>query len=123
MTSPRMTSQPVRSGDIVKVKGTLVNLQVLKDQFDQLEGLDEYQIIIRPSVADDPLSTDELVVRLAPSAGKEDAVRDVVVAETARAAHVRPVIEIADRNEIFDPLGPAKPRRVVDLRPSSPEEG
>lgn len=29
-TCPRISSQPVRSGDIVKIKGTLVNLQVLK---------------------------------------------------------------------------------------------
>jgi phenylacetate-coenzyme A ligase PaaK-like adenylate-forming protein len=120
-TAPRITSQPVRSGDIVKVKGTLVNLQVLKDQFDKLDGLDEYQIVIRPSVKGDPFSMDELAVRIAPRAGAEDAVGETVLAETTKVAHVRPVIEIARKDDIFDPLGPAKPKRVVDLRqPAAP---
>ncbi|MBV8914475.1 MAG: phenylacetate--CoA ligase family protein, partial [Acetobacteraceae bacterium] len=117
-TSPRITSQPVRSGDIVKVKGTLVNLQALKDHFDKLDGLDEYQIVIRPSDPADPFSMDELVVRMAARAGREDAVREIIVAETTAAAHVRPVIELTRKDDIFDPLGPAKPRRVVDLRPA-----
>jgi phenylacetate-coenzyme A ligase PaaK-like adenylate-forming protein len=116
-TSPRITSQPVRSGDIVKVKGTLVNLHALKVQFDKLDGLDEYQIVIRPSVPDDPFSMDELVVRVAARLGREQEVAETVIAETMRAAHVRPLIEPARKDDIFDPLGPAKPRRVVDLRP------
>jgi len=117
-TSPRITSQPVRSGDIVKVKGTLVNLQALKDHFDKLDGLDEYQIVIRPSDPADPFSMDELVVRMAARAGREEAVREIIIAETAAATHVRPVIELTRKDDIFDPLGPAKPRRVVDLRPA-----
>ncbi len=118
-TSPRITSQPVRSGDIVKVKGTLVNLQVLKDQFDRLDGLDEYQIVIRPSSPGDPFSMDELVVRVAARAGSQTAVRDIVLTETAKVAHLQPVVEFAEKDDIFDPLVASKPRRVVDLRPAS----
>jgi len=40
-----------------------------------------------------------------------------MVSETTRTAHVRPQIEPAEKDEIFDPSVAAKPRHVVDLRP------
>src|SRR5690606_27581324 len=46
-TAPRITSQPVRTGDIVKIKGTLVNLQTLKDSLETLSELVEYQIVVQ----------------------------------------------------------------------------
>jgi phenylacetate-CoA ligase len=116
-TSPRITSQPVRSGDIVKIKGTLVNLQVLKDRLDHFPALDEYQIVVQPVDAADPFSMDELVIRIAVTAGEPDNVGSSVTEETTRLVHVRPRIETVPRDDIYDPLVAAKPRRVLDLRP------
>ena len=114
-TCPRISSEPVRSGDIVKIKGTLVNLQVLKDELDQFPNIEEYQIIVRPLDPDDEFSMDDLVIRLAGSAGREETA-SAVIERAIRLVHVRPRIEFADRDAIFNPLTESKPRRVVDSR-------
>lgn len=116
-TAPRITSQPVRTGDVVKIKGTLVNLQMLKDRLDRVPGLDEYQIVVRPADASDPFSADELVLRVAVAATAAPGFEDGLVAEATKLTMVRPVIERAAANDIYDPMLAAKPRRVVDLRP------
>jgi len=116
-TTPRITSQPVRAGDIIKIKGTLVNLQNLKDQLERLPSVEEYQIVVRPTDETDPFSMDELVIRLAVSPAMMEMVSAEVVDRATQTAHVRPRIEIVERNDIFDPLTASKPRRVVDLRP------
>lgn len=116
-TTPRITSQPVRSGDIVKIKGTLVNLQALKDLLERLPQVDEYQIVVQPLDKSDPFSTDELVIRLAATAGAAPASAGAIAEQVAALIHLHPRIEAADRDDIFDPLKGAKPQRVVDLRP------
>ncbi len=116
-TSVRITSQPVRSGDIVKIKGTLVNLQVLKDRLDRFPALDEYQIVVQPVNSDDPFSMDELVIRIAPTPGEADDVGVRITEEATKLVHVRPRIETAARDDIYDPLVAAKPKRVLDRRP------
>jgi phenylacetate-CoA ligase len=118
-TSARIVSQPVRSGDIVKIKGTLVNLQALKDQLERLAWVDEYQIVIRPANPDDAFSSDELLLRIAGQDGKIDPVHAAsLVNNVATLTQVRPRLEPAARNDIFDPSDGAKPRRILDLRPA-----
>jgi phenylacetate-coenzyme A ligase PaaK-like adenylate-forming protein len=117
-TCPRITSQPVRSGDVLKIKGTLVNLQVLKDQLERLPAVEEYQIVIRPMDAADLFSMDELLVRVSARSNLHTATAKEIVDLVAKTAHVRPLVEFVERNDIFDPLATAKPRRVVDQRPS-----
>lgn len=114
-TCPRISSEPVRSGDIVKIKGTLVNLQVLKDELDQFPNIEEYQIVVRPLDPNDEFSLDDLVIRLAGSADREETA-SAVIERATRLVHVRPRIEFADRDAIFNPLTESKPRRVVDSR-------
>ena len=115
-TSPRISSDPVREGDVVKIKGTLVNLQVLKDSLERLRAIEEYQIVIQSADAADEFAMDELLIRLALSEGSEEDVRGAVLDETQRIAQIRPRIEIVQSDEIFDPTTSAKPRRVDDRR-------
>lgn len=118
-TSGRIVSQPVRSGDIVKIKGTLVNLQVLKDRLERLTWIDEYQIVIQPQDAADAFSPDELLLRIAAAGGSLNAdAAHALIHQVADLTQVRPRIESADRDDIFDPAHGAKPRRVLDLRPA-----
>jgi phenylacetate-CoA ligase len=116
-TSVRMSSSPVRSGDIVKIRGALVNLATLKSEFDRMAEIDEYQIVVQPEDAADAFSMDELLIRLAPAAGSAAGVADQVAADVVRLTNLRPRIAIVDRDEIFDPLTASKPRRIVDARP------
>jgi phenylacetate-coenzyme A ligase PaaK-like adenylate-forming protein len=117
-TCPRISSEPVRSGDIVKIKGTLVNLQVLKDELDQFPDIEEYQIIVRALDPDDEFSMDDLVIRLAGPADRREKTAHAMIERTISLVHIRPRIEFADRDTIFDPLKESKPRRVIDSRNS-----
>jgi phenylacetate-CoA ligase len=116
-TSPRLTSQPTRTGSILKIKGTLVNLQNLSEEFDRLPELDEYQIVVRPLDAGDPFSMDELLVRVAVSRSAAGDMADRIAAKTLELTNVSPRIERVERNEIFDPITAPKPRRIIDQRP------
>ena len=116
-TSARISSNPVRSGDIVKIKGALVNLANLKSEFDRKQDIDEYQIVVRPEDPTDQFSMDELVIRLAPAKGSGGDIGEQIAAEVTRLTNLRPRIEIVGSNDIFDPLTASKPRRIVDARP------
>jgi phenylacetate-coenzyme A ligase PaaK-like adenylate-forming protein len=117
-TSVRLSSTPVRTGDIVKVRGAMVNLGNLKEAFDRNADVDEYQIVVRPEDAADPFSMDELVIRIAPGQGTPAALGEQVAAEVMRLTNLRPRIEIVARDEIYDPITTSKPRRIVDARPA-----
>jgi len=83
----------------------------------RLPMLDEYQIIIQPQDATDPFSLDEMVIPVAVSPWAQDDAAATIVAKAMQLTNVRPRIETAERNEIFDPHVAPKPRRIVDLRP------
>lgn len=115
-TSARITSQPVRIGDILKVKGTLVNFQLIKDELERLPAIEEYQIVVRPSDVTDEFSMDELVVRIAAQPQAQEGLAAFVRAEIGERTQVTPRIEFVPRDAIYDPAASAKPRRVLDLR-------
>lgn len=116
-TSVRLSSDPVRTGDIIKIRGALVNLGNLKEQFDRNRDVDEYQIVVRPQDAADPFSMDELVLRIAPGLGTPPDLGEQIAADVQRLTNLRPLIELVARDEIYDPITAAKPRRIVDARP------
>ena len=112
----RLSSTPVRTGDIVKIRGALVNLGALKENFDQMPGVDEYQIVVTRDDLSDPFSTDKLMIRLAMEQTSEAGIAEMVSEDVRRLTNLRPVIEMASRDEIFDPRSAVKPRRIVDRR-------
>ncbi|SEQ49120.1 phenylacetate-CoA ligase [Devosia sp. YR412] len=115
-TSVRLSSKPVRTGDIIKIKGALVNLGNLKAELDKIPELEEYQIVVTSESATDPFSPDVLKVRLAPVEGKGEGIGTDIAGLVTKLTNLRPEIEIAKRDEIFDPVAMAKPKRIVDLR-------
>ncbi len=117
-TSPRVASNLTRTGDLVKVRGMLVNLRALKDWLEAHPQAEEYQIVIRPEDPDDPFSMDALVLRIAPSEPPSEALAAAFAEAAAARLHLRPGVEWAARDELFDPLRAVKPVRVVDRRPS-----
>ncbi|MBL8589524.1 MAG: hypothetical protein JNK46_13405, partial [Methylobacteriaceae bacterium] len=117
-TSVRLSSKPVRTGDILKIRGVLVNLGLLKEEFDRMPGLDEYQIVVAPQDPADPFSMDELVVKLAPACGQTDQIGAQVLEDVRRLTNLRPRLEIVGRDAIYDPTGGGKPKRIVDARPA-----
>ena len=119
-TSERIIAQPVRTKDIVKIKGMLVNLDLLKEELERVPGLDEFQVIIQKSDPGDPFSMDELLVRLAVRDGvSADEVGTACAQRTLAATQVRPRLEFVRRDDIHDPTSTAKLQRIVDRRPTS----
>jgi len=115
-TSVRLSSKRVRTGDIIKIRGVLVNLGNLNAELDRVPGLEEYQIVVKPESEDDPFSPDVLLIRIAPQSGTGEALAGEVAQIVTRLTNLRPVIDVAGRDEIFDPVLMAKPKRIADLR-------
>lgn len=103
-----------RSGSLTKIKGTLVDLGRVRELIEGTPGVGEYQIVVQHSDHDDPLSPDELVVRIEAKANPSTAAK--LSGAVASIIQVTPRMELVDGNEIFDPTAVAKPRRIVDLR-------
>ena len=99
--------------DLVKVKGMLINPEVVTDLLLTDGQVGEFQIIVDKEVQNDPLSADRLRLLLDIDP-KTDIER---IAETIRVAiGVRPIIELSERTAIFDPDKSLKAKRFVDLR-------
>lgn len=115
-TSPRVASNLTRSGDLVKVRGMLVNLRALKDWLEARPDILEWQIVLKPEDPEDAFSMDDLVLRLAPRGAAEDDWAASVAEGVAGLLHLRPRIEFAERDALFDPETAVKPQRLLDLR-------
>jgi phenylacetate-coenzyme A ligase PaaK-like adenylate-forming protein len=116
-TSSRLITQPVRRGHLVKLRGTLVNLDAVQEALDRVDDLDEYQVVLHKP-ATDPLGMDVFTIRIAVGRGAGSDVAQHIQAALAALTGVTPIIDTVRRDEIFDPLTMAKPQRIVDSRPA-----
>lgn len=118
----RTTSERVsglsRSGNIRKVKGTLVNVQALCEAIEEVPGIEEYQVVIQAGNWRDG-SSEELVLRIATASADAESLSRVVADRVREIAHVSPQVVLATREELFDGDLRAKPQRVVDTRPTN----
>jgi phenylacetate-CoA ligase len=116
-TAERVIGPPVRTKELVKVKGMLINPDIMKEEIGKVPGIAEYQFVFRKEDANDPNSMDQLVVRVALSGRAQDDARGEIERVIRRASNVTPVITFHDATAIYDPDRRSKPERVVDLRP------
>jgi phenylacetate-coenzyme A ligase PaaK-like adenylate-forming protein len=107
----RLVGPVTRGGDLVKVKGMLINPAVLLDALDGIAGIEEFQVVVQRSQAADPLSMDELVVRVSASASEDLAAE--VVAKAQDAVRVTPRVEFVAPQ---DAATRTKTARFVDRR-------
>jgi len=116
---PRIVTNTIRTAELVKLKGTLINPDAIKEAIATVEGIEEYQIIFTKEQKDDPYSADQLLVRVAAPATEQERVRSQLAAKVVEAAEMRPLIEFVNNmSDIFDPTKTLKSTRVVDLRTS-----
>jgi phenylacetate-coenzyme A ligase PaaK-like adenylate-forming protein len=116
LVTERVLQPPFRADHMTKVRGMLVNPDVIHDLLTARPEVEEYQIVFRKENPADPYSMDDLVLRLAVS-GDPAAVTSAVLAEMREAVRVSPTIEIVDHAAIFVPGDTMKARRVIDERP------
>jgi len=106
-----------RTKELLKVKGTLINPEIMKNELANIEDVTEYQIVVSKKDAKDPYSMDELIIKIAPTAGADlDSLRQVVTDKVRLAAEISPKVQFVRMADIFDPATSLKAQRVVDLR-------
>lgn len=112
----RIIGPIVRTKDLVKVKGMLINPTVLLDTLQSLPEVDELQVVVQRTDARDEFSMDELVVRLATNSTDREQLARVIADRVQVAVRVRPRVEFAAALDIYDPSSQTKALRFVDKR-------
>jgi phenylacetate-coenzyme A ligase PaaK-like adenylate-forming protein len=115
----RIVSMPRRVDNLVKIKGMLVNPQVLVDAIRGEPALQDFQAVVDKENPNDPLSMDRLRLRIVPAASAGSALDAELAQRVQRAIGVTPVVE---RTAADDPLLVGrgwKARPIVDLRKQS----
>jgi phenylacetate-coenzyme A ligase PaaK-like adenylate-forming protein len=102
---------------LVKLKGTLINPDIIKEAIATIDGIEEYQIIFTKEQQDDPYSPDRLLVRVAAPHREKERISIQLFTKVVEAAEMRPAIDFVEMSEIFDPTKALKSTRIVDLRP------
>ncbi len=109
-----------RTSELLKIKGTLVNPQVIHDIVMNTACVVEYQVVVTNAVQGDPLSPDRLLLRLgldseAPERWLAEAGEDLR-RRVRGGTEVTPDLELVRQSEIYDPIMDFKARRIVDDR-------
>ena len=112
----RVVGPVVRSKDLVKVKGMLINPTVLLEALQGHPGVDELQVVVARSDPADPFSMDEMVLRVATTLPERDALAALLADRVHEAVRVRPRVEFALARDIYDAGSQAKAVRFVDRR-------
>jgi phenylacetate-coenzyme A ligase PaaK-like adenylate-forming protein len=112
----RVVGPVVRSGDLVKVKGMLINPAVLLGALDGIGGLEEFQVVVRRQDAADPYSMDEMIVRAACAPAARGEIERTVVSRVSAAVQVRPRVDFVLASEIYDAGRHTKAVRFLDER-------
>jgi len=107
-----------RTSELVNLKGTLINPEILRDEVANTPGVKEYQIVFTKKDPEDPFSLDELVVKVAEeeSYDRQKLEQDIQT-KLITAVEMRPRVEFVSMKEIYDPTVALKAYRVIDLRP------
>lgn len=111
----RVIGPVVRTKDLVKVKGMLINPAVLLDALQKVAGVDEFQVEVRKAESDE-LAMDEVLLRISSHRSDDRALTDELVAATAAAVGVRPRVAFVSASEIYDPTKQTKANRFIDRR-------
>ncbi|MEE2890185.1 MAG: AMP-binding protein [Planctomycetota bacterium] len=130
-TVPRFSSDLSRASNktdmsLTKIKGALVNLNVISDLLTDSPVVDEWQVVLSKR-NDDPLDVDEMRIAVSVVEGQQkDNIDELLASQIQNASEVRPShMELLDREEMLQRLGmetQLKEKRIVDLRKQVPSE-
>lgn len=110
----RIVAHKGREGRFTKIRGNLVNLdELLKVLADEATVL-EYQVEIHKQSATDPLSLDELTVRVVPG---DNFTAEVIIKQVSSAIRITPRVEEVSREQIWGNDSSLKAKRIIDSRP------
>nr|MDO8134240.1 AMP-binding protein [Candidatus Njordarchaeum guaymaensis] len=107
-----------RSSELLKVKGVLINPEIIRNEVVTTAGVAEYCIILKKEDPQDPYSGDVLELRVAPLEGvNKEALEKELSERVFNAIEMRPKVTFTTMDNIFDPTVSLKAQRVLDFRP------
>ncbi len=109
----------MRTKDLIKVKGMLINPDVLLGALDAIPEISEFQVVIQHQDENDPLSMDEMLIKVALQAGASIEVGDEIATQANRAVSVTPRVEFVEIEEIYTAGAQIKAVRFIDRRAAS----
>lgn len=114
---PRLVSPPHRTGELLKIKGTLVNTTTLVSTLDEIPGLLHSQVRVRPPAGNGSFS-DELVIYVVTDPGRAHEVSGRVRNTIRSMFEITPDVEPAPADVHDELTRRYKFRRLVDERAS-----
>jgi phenylacetate-coenzyme A ligase PaaK-like adenylate-forming protein len=105
----RLVAMPRRADRLMKLKGTLVNPDVLVQAAEGVLGAHEFQFAVSSSGAGD-------VLTLKVAAGDDGMLAASLAEAIKRACGITPAVEFVAADAISDPSRSWKARRVIDQR-------
>jgi phenylacetate-coenzyme A ligase PaaK-like adenylate-forming protein len=113
-STERLVLLPRRADALVKIKGMLVNPDLLFEAIEAELGARVSQLVITSADAAQPLSPDVLVLRVA---GEQDAaLAGRLATKIKNAAGVTPAVEFVAAGELVDQSASWKTKKLLDLR-------
>lgn len=113
---PRFVQPPRRGDELVKVRGTLFNPTVVIEAISGLPGVDDFQLVATRIQPDDPLSSEELLVRFT-AIPEQAGDLTLAIAERVRdVCEIRPRVVYLPREEFADLGDLYKFKRFEDER-------
>jgi phenylacetate-CoA ligase len=112
----RIVSSPRRTGTLLKIKGMLVNPNLVLEVLSAERAINEFQLIVRKSNISDPDSMDVLVVRLEAVPQERARLTMIIPDLVQRIIMVRPEMQFVEPGEIYDPMKSIKAKRLIDER-------
>ena len=116
MLTERIVSMPHRFDGLVKIKGMLVNPQLLVDAMMGEPDIVEFQAFVDKEDPADGLSMDRLLIKLVPKADADSNVDKRVLDRVRRAISVTPLIEITTSDDPALKNRGWKTKPLIDLR-------
>jgi phenylacetate-CoA ligase len=117
----RLTEIPRRVDALVKIRGMLVNPDLISEILAAESSVAEFQIVIDRVDPDDRHSMDRMRLRIAFAGNRtaDDAVAARLAERVKQAVGVAPIIETVARAEILGTDDSLKSKRMIDLRPAA----
>ena len=113
----RIVGPVVRSKDLVKVKGMLLNPAVLLQLLQAVPAVKEFQLVLQRERADDPFSMDEMLLRVATDLppSQQPALAQSLAEQVRAAVRVSPRVVFEPAEAISD-ARQTKVQRFLDRR-------
>ena len=112
----RVVPPIVRTKDLLKVKGMLINPTVLLESLTAVPNVDEFQVILTRQDENDAFSMDEMIVRIASPRTDQNALKLAVTEAAQSAARIRPQVEFVEASDSYAPAKHSEATRLVDRR-------